>query len=603
VRSTDRRAAWLAALGLLVALAAPAGEAAAQRRVGRKVARIVKATKPVRGAVGRPTARRRPTVRRPSRLLAYARTLFRGGATPGKVRWLATLARGFADPRGRAPAELAAILQAIDRELGDGFDGKTTQAFQGLLGELGVTTHRAIVLPADATPYWLTGKQPLADYQSSPDLPDEADVVIVGAGLTGASTAYHLAEAARAKGLKVVVLDGGNPANQASGRNGGNFELLPENFLGVYQGLEQERYKYLKAVYPQVDDATLRTEATRQAKAVLGFTSRNKQRFVEIIESEKLEVDFSPKGWLRIAETATEEQGIADEVALGRSLGLDMKLLSKAEIKARTGIDAPFGGRLTTDGNYHPFKYVTALLQKAIGRGVKLYTGTPVETITSDGGDGHLVKTARGTIKARNVVMATNAFTREVLPELSGIEPYQSQIIVTEHAPVAFQGLVTMRQGDLYAHYRDDSNRYDDADLAEATGGAITQRSPFLQGGGLDRPFKDPRKPRRSTKILTTMLADRDQVAPGLKGQPPSRAWTGPMAFTRDRLPAVGFLRKGLIVVAGFNGYGGSYTTAAGLAAADMALSGQVPGWVPQDVFSPQRLLTSEPVFASAATP
>jgi CRP-like cAMP-binding protein len=69
------------------------------------------------------------------------------------------------------------------------------------------------------------------------------------------------------------------------------------------------------------------------------------------------------------------------------------------------------------------------------------------------------------------------------------------------------------------------------------------------------------------------------------------------MAFTPDQLPAIGFLRPGIIVAAGYNGYGGSYTTAAGAAAAAMAMTGTPPEWVPEDVFAPRRLTTSEPIF------
>jgi hypothetical protein len=69
------------------------------------------------------------------------------------------------------------------------------------------------------------------------------------------------------------------------------------------------------------------------------------------------------------------------------------------------------------------------------------------------------------------------------------------------------------------------------------------------------------------------------------------------MAFTPDQLPAIGFLRDGVIIAAGYNGYGGSYTTAAGEAAAQMARAGTAPDWVPEDVFSPRRLLAQEPLF------
>jgi hypothetical protein len=84
---------------------------------------------------------------------------------------------------------------------------------------------------------------------------------------------------------------------------------------------------------------------------------------------------------------------------------------------------------------------------------------------------------------------------------------------------------------------------------------------------------------------------------PELTGQPPSAEWVGPMGFTPDQLPAIGWLRPGLIIAAGFNGYGGSYTTAAGEAASVMALRDEAPDWVPQDVFSPTRFLSDTPLF------
>jgi CRP-like cAMP-binding protein len=74
------------------------------------------------------------------------------------------------------------------------------------------------------------------------------------------------------------------------------------------------------------------------------------------------------------------------------------------------------------------------------------------------------------------------------------------------------------------------------------------------------------------------------------------------MAFTPDGLPCIGFLRPGLVVAAGYNGYGGSYTTAAGYAAADMAMTDVVPDWLPEEIFSPRRLLSDEPLFLTERT-
>jgi hypothetical protein len=116
-------------------------------------------------------------------------------------------------------------------------------------------------------------------------------------------------------------------------------------------------------------------------------------------------------------------------------------------------------------------------------------------------------------------------------------------------------------------------------------------------GGGDDRPMRSPSSRRRSPRVHAPLLAIRDRFYPELAGRPPSAEWVGPMAFTPDQLPAIGFLRPGVVVAAGYNGYGGSYTTAAGLAAAEMALERRAPDWVPEDVFSPRRLTSREPIF------
>jgi len=389
------------------------------------------------------------------------------------------------------------------------------------------------------------------------------------------------------------VLDRGDPATQASGRNGGNFELIPENFFGDYEGLAQERYEYLKHVYPDLDDGVLRAQGDRQARAILGVAVKNKERLSAIIAKEAIDADFSPKGWIRVAGSKAEEDGMKKEVALAKELGLDMEMLSPAEIDQRMDL-APgttkFWGRESkSDGNYHPFKYVNGVLRAALDEGVKLYTRTGVDKITT-GPDGvHRVKTPRGTIEAKKVIFATNAFTSKLLPELSAIEPYRSQIIVTEHAPDRMKGITyTAEKGDLYGS-QPRGGLYTDA--------AGTRRAPMLLGGGLDTPIADPDRSRPVRSVHEHLLNKRDELAPELARVPPSREWSGPMAFTPDRAPAIGELRPGLFIAAGFNGYGGTYTQAAGLAVAELARTGKAPEWLPEDVFSPKRFLQKAPLF------
>jgi hypothetical protein len=110
-------------------------------------------------------------------------------------------------------------------------------------------------------------------------------------------------------------------------------------------------------------------------------------------------------------------------------------------------------------------------------------------------------------------------------------------------------------------------------------------------GGGADRRMANPASRRRSPRVHAQLLALRDQYFPELHGRPPASEWIGPMSFTPDQLPAVGALRPGLVVAVACNGYGGSYTTAAGEAAAVVVATGEPPDWLAADVFSPRRLV------------
>lgn len=480
---------------------------------------------------------------------------------------------------GRATEAVRKELQTIDRS--NNFTAEALRIFQHLLARLGVATHRPILIPASDQPFWLRGKSPLANYQSTKKPSETADVVIIGAGLTGAAAAYRL----RNSGRKIIVLDQGDPACEASGRNGGNFELLPENSVGAYEGLAPGRLAYMKRCYPRVPVEVLQAVSERQASLVLGLALQNREILKETILSERIDCDFSPKGWLQIAINEKEEQAICDEVVLAAQHSQRIEIWSRAKIRDEFGIAADFLGRfIPGDGTYHPFKYVCGQLQCALDAGVQLHTRTNVRRIVSIRANEHRIITNRGTIVARRVIVATNAFTRELLPELSAIEPYQSQILITEHAADRTSGrIVTSESGPVFFN--------------QPREGAREGRAPLLIGGGADRPMSNPSSRRRSSAVHAKLISLRDQFYPELVGQPPSTEWVGPMAFTPDGLPSIGFLRPGLVIAAGYNGYGGSYTTAAGSAAADMVITDVVPDSLPEEVFSPRRLLTKAPLF------
>jgi glycine/D-amino acid oxidase-like deaminating enzyme/CRP-like cAMP-binding protein len=510
----------------------------------------------------------------------HAGQLLLGAAEVGAIA-----ERSLAGARGgRATAGIRRELSDIDRSCRFSADG--LRLFQDLLARLGVATHRPIAVPLDDRPFWLRTPNPLAAHQSTEKLPEVADIVVIGAGLTGAATAFHL----RHSGQRVVVLDQGDPASEASGRNGGNFELLPENAVGVYEGLAPGRLAFMRRRYPLVPAEVLQAVSEQQASLVLGLALRNRDLLKQTILDESIECDFSPRGWLHIAENEAGEQAICDEVSFAAHYGQRIEIWSRSKIAAQFGMRAEFLGRFVPgDGTYHPFKYACGQLQRALQSGVALYTRTRVRSIVSAHADRHRIVTGRGTIVARRVVVATNAFTCDLLPGLASITPYQSQIMVTEHVPDRARGrIVTSENGPVFFN--------------QPMEGARDGRAPLLLGGGDDRPMRDPASRRRSAAVHARLLRLRDSFYPELAGQPPSTEWTGPMAFTPDGLPCIGFLRPGVVIAAGYNGYGGSYTTVAGHLAAEMAMTNSVPDLAPEAIFSPRRLLHDQPLFLAERT-
>ena len=514
----------------------------------------------------------------PQIIYLHGRNDSRKTLTASDVR---TLADRFLPPGkvGYASEQVRGELQSIDQSCD--FSSEALLLFQDLLARLGVSTTRSIELPLNDLPFWHRVHHPYANHQSAPILPTSADVLIIGAGLTGAAAAYHL----RNSGGSVVLLDRGDPAGEASGRNGGNFELLPENSVGIYEGLAPGRLAFMKRRYPRVPEEVLRAVSERQASLVLGLALRNRDILKETILSERIACDFSPRGWLHLATDEREEQGICDEVSLAAKHGQRIEIWSRGKIRQEFGIDASFLGRfIPGDGTYHPFKFVCGELESALRSGVLLFTRTKVLRIESKGANAHRIATDRGTITARRVIVATNAFTRELLPELAAIEPYQSQIVVTEHVPDRVRGrIVTSDNGPVFFN--------------QPREGARDGRASLIMGGGEDRRMKNPSSRRRSPAVHAHLIALRDSLYPELAGQPPSAEWIGPMAFTPDGLPCIGFLRPGVVVAAGYNGYGGSYTTAAGSIAAEMAVTDGVPDAVPDEIFSPRRLIRNDPLF------
>ncbi|MDZ4661542.1 MAG: FAD-binding oxidoreductase [Pseudomonadota bacterium] len=500
-----------------------------------------------------------------------------------------TEAQTLTDRHGRFSSRLQKILSAIETDFEKYFSEKAAQRFQDFAGEIGaIVLSKKLTLPTNKTSYWLKDGRKFQNFQSAPGIPVEADVVVIGAGLTGASAAYHLAK----KGIKVIVLEALDPGMGASGHNGGNYELGPESFKKAYINLVQVRYDFLKLLNPKLSEETLQAQARRQAEFILRFGQRNGKRFLKIAEIENVP-HVSTAGQLRIASSPEEEAGLQKEVEFARSLGLDMEFMSREKINSEVKIPAKYAGRkIPGFGNYHPFEFVTKVMEKVLDMGGELYTTVTVDSIEHVSKNNNLILTSRGTIRAKKVVVATNIGTRKVLPEITALELRQSQIFTLEHVKNNLKGMtVTEDKGDLYYNFPK-SGWYIDENGEN--------RGTLLIGGGEDTPVK---KLKRTTKVMNHVKSRTDERMPETRGQPPSSLWVGELDFTPDRLPIIGFLWrnnsyiKDIVVAAGFVGFGGTFCVEAGYSAVEMLLEEKFLPGVPEDMFSPKRFKVASPLF------
>jgi glycine/D-amino acid oxidase-like deaminating enzyme len=302
----------------------------------------------------------------------------------------------------------------------------------------------------------------------------------------------------------------------------------------------------------------------RQASLVLGLALHNRDLLKETILNESIACDFSPKGWLHLAANGTEEQSVCDEVSLAAQHGQHIEIWSGAKFRDEFGIDASFLGRfIPGDGTYHPFKFVCGEIKSSLRSSVAIIAG---------GG-----------------IIATNAFISTLFPELAAIVPHQSQIFVTEHVRDRVCGrIVTSDTGPVFFN--------------QPREGARDGRAPLIMGGGDDRRMKNPNSRRRSPAIHAHPLALGIVSILSSLGNRRRPNGSGLWHSRLTALPCIGFLRPGEVIAAGYNGYGGTYATAAGSAAAGIVLSDSAPDWVPEAIFSPRRLMGDKPYFLTEQT-
>jgi glycine/D-amino acid oxidase-like deaminating enzyme len=361
-------------------------------------------------------------------------------------------------------------------------------------------------------PYWWEHAPPIN--AGEPALPARADVAVIGSGYTGLSAALTLARAGRS----VIVLDRDTPGIGASSRNGG--------MLG-------------SALKPTLGTLTRRYGAT-QAGALLAEAKEAYSFLARFLADERIECDYAETGGFTGIMKPAQYEALARETEqLARTVGIEADMVSKSEVRNEIGTDLYCGGRvLHRRAGLHPGRYHAGLIRRVREAGAAVAGNSPVNAIEQNNG-GFTLTTPRATLKARNVVVATNGYTGAVIPALRRrVIPVTSYMIAT--APLSPNLMATlMPKGRMLT----DSNRL----LCYFRPSPDNTR--VLFGG---RPAYTDIGPNRAAERLMRYMA---RIFPELHDVEVTHSWFGYIAYTFDRLPHVGE-RDGMHYAMGYCGSG-----------------------------------------------
>jgi len=381
-------------------------------------------------------------------------------------------------------------------------------------------------------PYWWEAYTPAAG--ESGEVPREVRVAIVGGGYAGLACAMELADA----GIGCCVLEAGELGIGASTRNGGMVSggvNIGKSFTGKVTELP-----------------------SGQARDILASASDAFALVEALIRRESIECHWQRSGRFVGAWTPDDYADQEKRVAkLNDAAQSGSYMVPRERQREEIGSDYYYGGMvIERSANLHPALYYKGLLDAVRERGVTVCSMARANRIEPHG-NGWLIDTARGPLRAGDVVIATNGYTGDLTPALRRrVIPVASQIIATEELPA-----------DLAASLSPKGRALADTKRVLCYYRLSPDGRRMIFGG---RARFTSISPRAAAPILYRFMTDR---YPQLKGVKVTHAWTGNVAFTFDALPHTGRM-DGLHYALGCNGSGVAMMTYLGAQTARRIIGG-----------------------------
>lgn len=411
---------------------------------------------------------------------------------------------------------------------------------------------------SQAAPLFAPPPEPVA---FSPDpaaeLPPTAEVVVVGAGMLGASAAYRLALA----GMRPLVIEANAPASGASGRNAG----MALAGLGGHFG----------RVTRLVHDAG--------GRSILDYTSRSLDILEELDAALPGGIEWDRSGSVDLLITESQAEHGRSMAALQAEEGLDVRVIGRDElVELAPALDATGVCAATwtpSDGKLNPFRLVYALLEAAMRHGARVVTGVRVERLLVGSGRVEGVATSHGYVSAGAVLLATNAWTPALAPHIGpNLTPIREHVCVTEPLPPMLgPGFETNQCNEYWRQMRS----------GEIVIGGFAVADEGMGIGSYSMAVRPAVPP-----LLAALLG---RLHPAAADARIVRSWAGLLDFASLEIPMAGALPAedgtpvpGGYIGCGLTGHGHPYAPILGLLLAELIASGE-PSTLPLTPFDPRR--------------
>jgi 4-methylaminobutanoate oxidase (formaldehyde-forming) len=369
-------------------------------------------------------------------------------------------------------------------------------------------------------------------------LPAQAQIVVIGGGIIGCSTAYHLAKEHKAD---VVLLEQGRLTSGSTWHAAGLVGQL------------------------------------RSSASITQVLKRSVELYRTLEAETGLATGWKMTGCLRLAATDDRWTEYKRLATTARSFGMEMELISPAEVKRMWPLletsDLVGASWLPTDGQASPSDITQSLARGARMHGARIHEGVRVTGFEMAGDRIAAVVTTAGRIACETVVNCAGMWAREI-GAMAGVEvplqPVKHQYIVTENIDGVTPGLPTLRDPDRRTYFK------------EEVGGLVMggyEPDPIAwTTGDIPRPFEfqlfDDDWEHFAQHLEQAMAR-----VPALAGAGIRQMINGPESFTPDGNFILGAAPEcaNMYVGAGFNAFGIASAGGAGWALAEWAMRGEAP--------------------------